>query len=302
MFKQLTWKKSLYMFMMMTLILAVMVGCGTKDAAPEQKVDEPNEPVQEVEQNKQDEPKEFANKKLILATTTSTSDTGLLDVLLPKFKEKTGIEVSVISVGTGQAIEHGKNGDADVILVHARASEDKFVEEGYGINRRDVMYNDFVIIGPASDPAGIKGLSIEEGFKKLAEGGSKFVSRGDDSGTHKKELEVWKAVGIEPAGDWYLNVGKGMGDTINMANEALGYTLTDRGTFIKMESKIDLEIMIEGEEELLNPYGVIPVNPANHQGLNAEGAEAFAEFITSDEGKDIINNFKLEGKQLFFAE
>jgi len=304
MLQKLSWRKGLYMLAMLSMLVVVLIGCGSKGTAPNEAppAEEPKAPV--VEQPKQEEPKkEFANKNLVLATTTSTADTGLLDVLLPVFEEETGIQVQVISVGTGQAIEHGKNGDADVILVHARASEDKFVEEGFGVNRRDVMYNDFVIIGPADDPAGIKGTTIEEGFNKLAsEGKYDFVSRGDDSGTHKKELQVWASLSLEPTGDWYKNVGKGMGDTINMANELLGYTLTDRGTFIKMEENIDLEIVIEGDEELLNPYGVIPVNPDVHKDLNYEGAEAFAEFITSQEGKDIINSFQLAGKQLFFAE
>ena len=304
MLQKLSWRKGLYMLAMLSMLVVVLIGCGSKGTAPNEAppAEEPKAPV--VEQPKQEEPKkEFANKNLVLATTTSTADTGLLDVLLPVFEEETGIQVQVISVGTGQAIEHGKNGDADVILVHARASEDKFVEEGFGVNRRDVMYNDFVIIGPADDPAGIKGTTIEEGFNKLAsEGKYDFVSRGDDSGTHKKELQVWASLSLEPTGDWYKNVGKGMGDTINMANELLGYTLTDRGTFIKMEENIDLEIVIEGDEELLNPYGVIPVNPDVHKDLNYEGAEAFAEFITSQEGKDIINSFQLARKQLFFAE
>lgn len=304
MLQKFNWKKGLYILAMLSMLVAVLVGCGTKAPEADQN---PTPPV--VEQPKQEEPKqeepkkEFANKNLILATTTSTVDTGLLDELLPVFEEETGIKVQVISVGTGQAIEHGKNGDADVILVHARASEDKFVEEGFGVNRRDVMYNDFVILGPKDDPAGIKGSSIEEAFNKLAsEGKYDFVSRGDDSGTHKKELEVWKSLSIEPTGDWYKNVGKGMGDTINMANELLGYTLSDRGTFLKMADKIDLEIVIEGDEKLLNPYGVIPVNPEVHKDLNYEGAEAFAEFITSQKGKDLINGFQVSGKQLFFAE
>jgi tungstate transport system substrate-binding protein len=291
-----SWKKGLFILILVSLFAMSMLGC--EEETPANPIDQP----QAQDPAPVDEKPQFAKKELILATTTSTNDTGLLEVLLPKFEEQTGLEVKVISVGTGQAIELGQNGDADVILVHARASEDKFVSEGYGVNRRDVMYNDFVVIGPADDPAGVKGLSIEEAFAKFAEGNAKFISRGDNSGTHKKELEVWKSVNIEPAGDWYLSIGKGMGDTVNTANEMLGYTLADRGTFIKMEKNINLEIVIEGAAELLNPYGVIPVNQEKHADVNYEGAEAFAEFITSAEGKAIINNFVLEGKQLFFAE
>ncbi|OEH84947.1 tungsten ABC transporter substrate-binding protein [Desulfuribacillus stibiiarsenatis] len=272
-------RSSMFLFLLLIILLSVFSfsGCSTKGS-------------------------QQANQELILATTTSTSDTGLLDVLIPVFKEKTGIVVKVISVGTGQALELGKNGDCDVILVHARASEDQFVLEEFGVNRRDVMYNDFVIIGPKNDPAGIKGKAIDEAFRLLNQGKSKFISRGDESGTHKKEVSVWESVGIEPKGNWYLSIGKGMGDSINMANEVLGYTLTDRGTFIKMESEMDIEILIEGDRTLLNPYGIISISPDKHAHANYDGAEAFAEFITSQEGKDIINGFQLEGKQLFFTE
>lgn len=245
----------------------------------------------------------YEDKVLILATTTSTNDTGLLDVLVPAFEQLTGLVVKVISTGTGQALELGRNGDADVLLVHARAAEDEFVAAGSAPYRKDVMYNDYVIIGPANDPAGIKDMPIQAAFQKIADNKIKFVSRGDKSGTHIKEVAVWQSIGIEaPTGAWYMSIGKGMGDTINTANEMLAYTLTDRGTFILMESKIDLELALEGDTILLNPYAVMPVSVDVHPHANFAGAEAFADFITSAAGKKIINDFKIEGKQLFFTE
>ncbi|OEF95894.1 substrate-binding domain-containing protein [Desulfuribacillus alkaliarsenatis] len=294
------WKKSFFVLVLVSLFAITLFGCGqgADEPAPQPSPD----PAPPVEQPEQPQQPQFENTNLILATTTSTNDTGLLDELLPAFKDKTGIDVSVISVGTGQAMEIARNGDADVILVHARPAEDQFVEEGYGVNRRDVMYNDFVVLGPESDPAGIAGMPIEEAFAILAEGSAPFISRGDNSGTHQKEVAVWNSLGIEPSGSWYMSIGKGMGDTINTADEMLGYALADRGTFISMERNIDVVIVLEGDEILLNPYGVIPVNPDLHSHVNFAGAEAFAEFITSEEGKAVINGFKLEGKQLFFAQ
>lgn len=286
------WYKIVFILLMVSLLVASVIGCNKNAANPV--------PQPQKQQNLGEQP-QFANKELILATTTSTNDTGLLDVLIPKFEELTGLRVKVISVGTGQAMELGRNGDVDVVLVHSRSAEDQFVAEGYGVNRRDVMYNDFVVLGPESDPAGVRGKTMEEAFQIFASGAVPFVSRGDNSGTYNKEVSVWKSINIEPVGKWYSSIGKGMGDTINTANEMLAYTLADRGTFIKMEKNTDLQIVIEGDKKLLNPYGIISVNPEIHSHVNFEGAEAFAEFITSDEGKSMINGFLLEGKQLFFA-
>lgn len=241
-------------------------------------------------------------KELVLATTTSTRDSGLLDHLLPVFEAKTGYKVKVLAVGTGQAIKIGEMGDCDVILVHSRAAEDKFVADGYGVNRRDVMYNDYILVGPGNDPARIKGLSVKEALRALARGKGVFISRGDDSGTHKKELELWASVGIKPEGQWYKAIGKGMGDTLIMANELGAYTLTDRGTYASMKTRLDLEPLVFGDEALFNPYGVIAVNPERHPAVNYEGAMAFIEFITSAEAKEIINGYVVNGEQLFIAE
>ena len=242
-----------------------------------------------------------ANKLIILATTTSTEDSGLLNELLPAFTAKTDYEVDVLSMGTGKAVATGETGDCDVILVHARELEDEFVASGYGVNRKDVMYNDFIIVGPEEDPAGIKGMSVEDALIAISENEIVFVSRGDQSGTHVKELFVWDNAGIVPEGDWYQSVNKGMGDTLNMANEQLGYTMADRGTFISMEDNLELVILVEGEEVLFNPYGIIAVNPELHPEVNFDGATALTEFVTSDEGRAIIEGFTLKGKQLFYC-
>ncbi len=239
---------------------------------------------------------------LTLATTTSTEDSGLLDALLPVFEEENNIEVKVVAVGTGQAIEIGKRGDADVLLVHSRKAEDEFVEDGYGVNRKDVMHNEFLIVGPESDPAGIKDMKeVTKAFQQLAEKEALFISRGDDSGTHKKEVAIWKSAGIEPQGDWYLEVGQGMGATLTMANERQAYTLTDEATYLSMADKQNLEVIVRGDEILFNPYGVIAINPEKHPDVNFEGANAFISFITGEKGQDIISDFGVEkfGKPLF---
>jgi len=244
-------------------------------------------------------------KVLKLATTTSTEDTGLLDYLLPEFKKDTGYDVQVIAVGTGQAIEMGEAGDVDVILVHSRAAEDQFVEEGYGVDRRDVMYNDFLVIGPAEDPAGIKGEpDVLKAFAAIQEKQATFVSRGDDSGTDKKEKGIWKKANITPEGDWYIEVGQGMGDTFRMADEKKAYTLIDRGTYLALKDKYQLEPMVEGSPDLLNPYGVIPVNPEKHPQVDFEGATAFAEWLTSEKGQKLIGEFGVDkfGQQLFVPD
>ncbi|WP_416840167.1 substrate-binding domain-containing protein [Haloferax sp. DFSO52] len=245
-------------------------------------------------------------QELTLATTTSTYDTGLLDALNPVFEEKFNARVKTIPQGTGAAIETARNGDADVILVHARGAEDQFLKDGYGVNRRDVMFNDFVIVGPADDPAGIQGVSsATDAFAAIAESDSTFVSRGDDSGTNKKELLVWEAAGVSPAGKWYREIGKGMGDTLVQADQSGAYTLSDRGTYLATKSNIDLQILVQGPLEggpaiLKNPYGVIPVNPAKYPDVNYPLAMAYAGFLTSPEGQEMISNYTVDGSQLFF--
>lgn len=242
----------------------------------------------------------IAQDRLILATTTSTDNSGLLDEILPTFEEKFDVRVDVVAVGTGKAISLAENGDADIILVHARAAEDAFVEAGYGVNRRDVMYNDFVILGPADDPAGIKGMeSAAAALKKIASTKSDFVSRGDDSGTHKKELSLWGEAGTEPSGSWYLETGQGMGASINVANEKEGYILADRGTYLAYSGDIDLEILVSGDPLLFNPYGIIPVNPAYHTHVNYQKAMALVGYITSQECQQMIYNYTKYGERLF---
>jgi tungstate transport system substrate-binding protein len=244
-------------------------------------------------------------KNLLLISTTSTQDSGLLDVLLPAFTAKTGYRVQLVAVGSGQALKIGEQGNADVILLHSPAAEKEFVANGFGIDRRLVMHNDFVIVGPPSDPAGIAGKTPAEAVKKIFASGVIFVSRGDDSGTHVKELALWKSAGLEPAGkDWYLETGQGQGATLSIASEKGGYALTDRGTFLAYKSNVDLEILVEGDPVLLNIYHVITVNPEKFPNVNLEGAIAFANFITSDEGQKVIADFGLDkfGQPLFFPD
>jgi len=244
-----------------------------------------------------------AETRLRMSTTTSTDNSGLLKVLLPPFEKANNCTVDVISVGTGKALKLGENGDVDVVFVHARPAEDKFVADGHGVDRRDVMYNDYVLVGPPSDPAGIKGMkSAVDAFKRLAEGKADFVSRGDDSGTHKQELQIWKAAGIAPKGSWYIEAGQGMGAVLQMAYQKKGYTLADRGTFISMEKKTDLVILVEGDKILFNPYGIIAVNPKKHPKVNYELTKKFIDFVTGAQGQKIIADFKLDGKQLFFPD
>lgn len=250
---------------------------------------------------------------LRLATTTSTADSGLLDAILPDFEARYGARVDVVAVGTGQALEIGAKGDADVVLVHARAREDKFVADGDGINRLDVMYNDYVIVGPTADPAGINGIgSAKEAFTQIAETQSIFASRGDDSGTHTKEKSLWAGAGITPTVDsgWYLSVGQGMGETLIFANEKLAYTLADRGTWLAMQENLpELSILVGGatidqntDKTLLNPYGVILVNPAKHSAVNFALATTFAEWLTTAEIQKLIGDYGKEqfGQPLFY--
>lgn len=243
-------------------------------------------------------------KTMLLATTTSTEQTGLLAAILPDFTQKTGIEVKVVAVGTGQAIEMGKNGEADVILVHAKASEEAFVKEGGGVERFDVMYNDFVLVGPKTDPLNIKtnfGLDINGAMKAILEGQETFVSRGDDSGTHKKELALWKGLALEPIGDWYASVGKGMGEVLLMADELQGYALSDRGTYLSMKDKLDLTIVTEKSKGLLNQYGVIAVSPTKYPEIHNAEANLFIEWLLSEETQKTIGEFGVEqyGEALF---
>ncbi len=242
-----------------------------------------------------------AQQVIRLSTTTSTENSGLLTYLLPVFEARTSSKVHVISVGTGKALELSKNGDVDVTLVHARAAEDKFVAEGWGIDRRDVMYNDFIVVGPAGDPAGIKGgKDVLAAFRKLAAGPARFISRGDNSGTDIMEKAYWKLAGSQPAGAQYVSAGLGMGEVLNMAAEMGGYTLTDRATYGAYQAKTGLALMVEGDQRMFNPYGIIATNPARHAGVNYQGARLLIEWITSPEGQARIAQFRPGGQQLFF--
>nr|WP_319774260.1 substrate-binding domain-containing protein [Breoghania sp.] len=249
-------------------------------------------------------PAQAEDQFIVVQSTTSTQNSGLLDYILPKFQEKSGIQVRVVAVGTGQAIKNAANGDGDVLLVHAKASEEKFVAAGDGVKRYDLMYNDFVIVGPADDPAGIGGSSDAiAALKKIAETGSKFASRGDDSGTHKKEKALWKAAGVDPeasSGSWYRETGSGMGATLNAATGMDAYALTDRATWISFKNKGKFEIAVQGDDKLFNQYGVILVNPEKHPNVKAEAGQAFIDWLRSEEGQSLIASYKVDGQQLFF--
>jgi tungstate transport system substrate-binding protein len=245
-------------------------------------------------------------KTIILATTTSTQDSGLLDVLLPIFEKKTGYFVKTIAVGSGQAMAMGQKGEADVLLVHSPGAEKKFMADSYGVNRRLVMHNDFIVVGPSEDPAKIKGLkSSQEAFKKIASAKALFLSRGDNSGTNSKEKEVWKAAGINPEAEkWYQQTGLGMGQTLNVAAEKKGYTLADRGTYLAMKKNLNLDILVEGDAILLNIYHVIEVNPAKWPKVNTGGAKTFSDFMVFRETQDMIKTFGVDkfGSPLFFPD
>ena len=283
-------KKSLLsLSLIMLLLLSFSVGCTKQEptAAPEPVVEKP-----------------LTGTSIILSTTTSTENSGLLDFLLPKFKEETGVDVKVVAVGSGQAIKLGEDGDADVILAHAKASEEAFVAAGHGLERFDVMYNDFVVLGPKDDPLKLSEhakADVVKAFQLIKENEGTFVSRGDDSGTHKAELTHWKSANIEPAGKWYVSAGKGMGDVIQMADEMLGYTFADRATSLSMMDKIDLTVVVEGDKKLFNQYGIIAVNPNKNEKINHEGAQAFIGWMLSEKGQGLIAEFGKDkyGQSLF---
>lgn len=240
--------------------------------------------------------------RLTLATTTSTEDSGLLDFILPVFEEEYDATVDVVAVGTGQALEIGRARDADVVLVHDRSREDEFVSEGYALARYDVMYNDFIIVGPPDDPAGIDGMEDSvAALSTIADSGSTFVSRGDDSGTHTKELSLWSEANIIPAGDWYLSAGQGMGAVLTIADEVRGYTLTDRATYVARQAEgISLVALVEGDERLFNPYGVMAVNAERYPDINDELAQDFIMWLTSIVTQELIASYKVNGIQLFY--
>ena len=243
-------------------------------------------------------------KTIVVASTTSTQDSGLFGHILPLFKAKTGIDVKVVAQGTGQALDTARRGDADVVFVHAKAQEDKFVADGFGVKRFDVMYNDFVVIGPKSDPAGIKGSKdVVAALKAIAGKASPFVSRGDKSGTHAAELKLWKDAGLDPDGSkpgWYRAIGQGMGAALNTAGGMGAYVLSDRGTWISFKNKGELEIVVEGDRRLFNQYGIILVNPAKHAHVKKDLGQTFVDWVISSEGQNAIRDYKIEGQQLFF--
>ena len=243
-------------------------------------------------------------KFITVASTTSTEQSGLFKHLLPLFEKQTGIQVRVVALGTGQSLDMGRRGDADVVFVHAKAQEEKFVAEGFGVKRYDVMYNDFVVIGPKADPAGIRGgKDVLAAFKAIADNGSPFVSRGDKSGTHSAELALWKKAGLDPAGTkpaWYREIGQGMGAALNTAGGMGAYVLSDRGTWISFKNRGDLEIVVEGDRQLFNQYGIILVNPEKHAHVKKELGQQFIDWVISREGQDAIRAHTINGQQLFF--
>lgn len=287
-----------------TLLLLVLGACGNNNDAADKTTDNKDNQTEQTAETKE----KAETKDLILATTTSTQDTGLLDeLIIPMFEEQNpNINVKTIAVGTGQALEMGTKGEADVLLVHAPASEEEIVASGDAINRQLVMHNDFIIVGPKDDPAGIKGLAISEAFAKIMGENAVFVSRGDDSGTHKKELEVWKKANLTPTDNAsYLQSGQGMGATLQITNEKSGYTLTDRGTWLAQEKNLtNLQIAVEGDEELQNIYHVMQVNPEKHDKVYAEGAEKFVDFMINEDTQKAIGEFGKDkyGQALFFPD
>jgi tungstate transport system substrate-binding protein len=249
-------------------------------------------------------PVQAQDKSIVVSSTTSTQDSGLFGYILPLFKAKTGIDVKVIAQGTGQALDTGRRGDADVVFVHAKSAEEKFLSEGEGVKRYPVMYNDFVLIGPTSDPAGIKGMKdVGAALKAVMTKGAAFISRGDRSGTHIAEINLWKASGIDiekEKGPWYKSIGQGMGAALNTASASNAYVLSDRGTWISFKNKGDLVIEVEGDKRLFNQYGVMLVNPAKHPNVKKELGQQFIDWLVSPEGQKAIANYKINGEQLFY--
>lgn len=242
-----------------------------------------------------------AQDYITVASTTSTEQSGLFGHILPLFEDETGIEVRVVAQGTGQALETGRRGDADVVFVHARALEEEFVSEGYGVARVDVMYNDFVLVGPGDDPAGINEAgNAVAAMTAIADEGAVFASRGDDSGTNFKELSLWDDAGVTPEGAWYRETGSGMGPTLNTASQMNAYTLADRGTWLSFENRGELDVLFEGDPDLFNPYGVILVDPEMHGHVKAEAGQTFIDWLVSDEGQTAIAEYRIDGEQLFF--
>jgi tungstate transport system substrate-binding protein len=244
------------------------------------------------------------DKSIVVSSTTSTTDSGLFNHILPIFKKKTGIDVKVVSQGTGQALDTGRRGDSDVVFVHAKAQEEKFVAEGFGVKRSPVMYNDFVLIGPKSDPAKVRGQKdITAALKAIQGKAAPFISRGDKSGTHSAELNLWKVAGVDIAkdkGDWYKEIGQGMGAALNTASASGGYVLSDRATWINFKNRGDLEIVVEGDQRLFNQYGVMLVNPEKHKHVKKAEGQAFIDWLVSPEGQKAIADYKINGQQLFF--
>ncbi len=276
-----------------TCLAAFLLGCNTQSSTPTGQSSTTTAGSNSAQ----------PSKHLTLATTTSTQDTGLLDVLLPKFRAASGIEVKVVAVGSGQAMELGRRGDADLLLVHSPEAEEQFVADGYGSWRYPLMFNEFVIVGPPEDPAGIKGQdSAVEALRKLAAASATFVSRGDKSGTHVKEQALWKRTGIEPQGDWYLKAGSGMAETLRIAEEKSAYTLTDRATYLTQRSKLSLAILAEGDVLLRNPYAVVQMNPAKFPHLNHSAAQEFIDYVFRREAQQLIAEFGRDtfGQPLFF--
>jgi len=301
-------KKILLVLVTMLLLLAA---CNTTspatntDGQEQQATAEDTAPTEEAAPTDEPASSEAPADAITLATTTSTYDSGLLDAILPVFEQDSGITVEVVAVGTGQALALGEQGDADVLLVHARAREDAFMEAGDGTRREDVMYNDFVIVGPEDDPAGITGMeSAADALTAIAAAEASFVSRGDDSGTHTKELSIWESADIEPSGDWYQAIGQGMGATLTFANEEQAYTLSDRATYLARtleDDGFELKILVEGDPILFNPYGVMAVNPDKNDLINAEGANTFIDWIISVPTQELIAEFGVDkfGSPLF---
>lgn len=291
-----SWKLGLSIGLIFILLLTSVIGCATTQHPS---------PVTPAPTTTPTPPKP-ANPELIMASTTSTGDSGLMDVLIPIFQQKTGYTVKPIYVGTGAAMALGERGEADVLLVHAPTAEVEYMNAGHGTVRKLVMHNDFIIVGPTTDPAGIKGIATTaEALKKIAAGNKTFLSRGDDSGTHKMELSLWKTAGITPKGQsWYQESGQGMGATLTIASEKQAYTMTDRATYLATKKNLSLDILLEGDPVLLNIYHVIQVNPNKSNKINAEGAKAFADFMVSPEAQEIIRTFGVDkyGQPLFFPD